>query len=63
MALLCLQRSLKLLDWELVKGHQEFIGFVYVNSQPCEVQTTFTKPISGNYNLELVAPINEPDFI
>ena len=60
--LLCLQRNLNLLDWQLLKGHDEFIGFLYVNSQSYEVQATLTKPFSSNYNLELVAPIEEPDF-
>ena len=60
--LICLQRNLNLLHWELLKGHEEFIGFVHINSQSYEVETTFTKPFPGNYNLELVAPINEADF-
>ena len=60
--LLCLQRNLNLLDWQLLKGHEKFIGFVYLNSQSYEVQATLTKPFSSNYNLELVAPIDEPDF-
>ena len=41
--LLCLQRTLNLLDWQLLKGHEEFIGFVYVNGQSYEVQATLTK--------------------
>ena len=60
--LLCLQRNLNLLDEQSVKGHEEFIGFVSVNSQSYEVQATLTKHFSSNYNLELVAPIEEPDF-
>ena len=60
--LLCSQRNLNLLDWQLLKGHEEFIVFVYLNSQSYEVQATLTKPFSSNYNLELVAPIDEPDF-
>ena len=48
--LLSLQRNLNLLDWQSV------------NSQSYEVQATLTKPFSSNYNLELVAPIDEPDF-
>ena len=58
----CLQRNLNLLDQQLLKGHEEFIGFVPVNSQSYEVQATLRKPFSSNYNLELVAPIDESDF-
>ena len=60
--LLCLQRTLNLLDWQLLKGHEEFIGFVYVNGQSYEVQATLTKIFSCNFNLELVAPTDELDF-
>ena len=59
--LYCLQRNLNLLDWQLLKGHEEFVGIVSVNSQSYEVQATL-KPFSSNYNLEHVAPIDEPDF-
>ena len=62
MVLLCLQRNLNLLDWQLLKRHEEFIGFVYVNGQSHEVQATLTKLFSWNFNLELVAPTDEPDF-
>ena len=37
------------------------MGFVSVNSQSYEVKATLTKPFSSDYNLELVAPIDEPD--
>ena len=60
--LLCLQRNVNFLNWQLLKGHEEFIGFVYVNSQSYKVKATLTKPFSSNYNLELVAAIDEPDF-
>ena len=60
--LLCLQRNVNVLDWQLPKGHEEFIGFVYVNVQSYEVQATLTKPFSINYNLEFLAPIDESDF-
>ena len=39
------------------------MGFVSVNTQSYEVQAILTKPFSSNYSLELVAPIDEPDFI
>ena len=57
-----LQRNLNLLNWQLPKGHEEFISFVYVNSQSYNVKATLTKLFSSNYNLELVAAIDEPDF-
>ena len=44
--LFCLQRNLNLLDWQLLKGHEEFIGIAYVNGQSYEVQATLTKPFS-----------------
>ena len=59
--LYCLQRNLNLLNWHLLKGHEEFVGVVSVNSQSYEVQATL-KPFSSNYNMELVVPIDEPDF-
>ena len=60
--LLCSQRNLNLLDWQLLKGHEEVIGFVYVNSQSYEVEGTLTKPFSSNYNLEFVTRIDKLDF-
>ena len=38
------------------------MGFVSVNTQSYEAQAILTKPFSSNYNLELVAPMDEPDF-
>ena len=39
------------------------MGFVSVNTQSYEAQAILTKPFSSNYNLELVATTEEPDFI
>lgn len=52
LGLLCFQRNLNLLDFQILGGHKGFLDFLYVNGQSYKVEETFTKPFSHDHDLD-----------